>query len=52
MVRDLVDRLFDGRVQPLLHQLIDDEKLAGADLQELRDWVDARLRDAEGGGQP
>ena len=45
MVRDLIDRLFDGRTQPLLHQLIDEGRLAPRELKELRDWVDAKLRD-------
>ncbi len=47
MVGELVDRLFDGRVQPLLHQLIDEGDLAPAELEQLRQWVDDRLRDAE-----
>ena len=50
MVRDLVDRIFGGRTQPLLHQLIDDARLDADELAELRDWVDQRLRDAEEGG--
>lgn len=47
MTRDLVDRLFDGNVQPLLLQLIDEGELGAAELKRLRKWVDARLRDAE-----
>jgi predicted transcriptional regulator len=47
MLRDLVDRLFDGRVQPLLQQLVGDPSLGAEQLAELRAWVDARLRDAE-----
>ena len=50
MVDELIDRLFDGRVHPLLQQLIDDPKLTPADLKELRDWVEAKLRDSEGDG--
>src|SRR5262245_3685375 len=45
MLRDLVERLFDGRVQPLLQQLVNDEKLGDEDLRRLREWVDARLQD-------
>jgi BlaI family transcriptional regulator, penicillinase repressor len=47
MVRDLADRLFGGRVEPLLLQLIGQARLKPAELHELRDWVDARLRDAK-----
>ncbi len=46
LAREIVDRLFDGRVQPLLQQLIDDGDLDPTQLQELRGWVDERLRDA------
>jgi predicted transcriptional regulator len=47
MVRDLADRLFGGRVEPLLLQLIGQARLKPVELRELRDWVDAQLRDAE-----
>jgi len=47
MTADLVERMFDGRVQPLLLQLIDQGDLDAADLQQLRKWVNERLRDAE-----
>lgn len=47
MVGELVDRLFDGRVQPLLHQLIDEGDFEPAELELLRCWVDEKLRDAE-----
>ena len=47
MVGDLVNRLFDGRVQPLLQQLIDESHLDPSDLRKLRRWVNARLRDVE-----
>jgi hypothetical protein len=49
MVRDLADRLFGGRVEPMLLQLIGESRLKPAELRELRDWVDAKLRDANGG---
>ncbi len=48
MVGDLVNRLFDGRVQPLLHQLIDESGLEPDELEQLRKWVDAKLRDGRG----
>jgi BlaI family penicillinase repressor len=46
MVGELVDRLFNGRVQPLLHQLIEQADLSPSELTALRSWVDAKLRDA------
>ncbi len=47
MVADLVDRLFNGRVEPLLQQLIDEADMDPHQLQALRDWVDNKLRDVE-----
>lgn len=47
MVRELADRLFGGEIQPLLLQLIGQARLKPAELRELRDWVDARLRDGK-----
>ena len=47
MVGDLVERLFNGRVRPLLQQLIDEADLEPQELEELRDWVDAKLHDVE-----
>src|SRR5260370_15924296 len=35
MVRDFVDRVFNGSAEPLLVHLIEDRKLAGADLEEI-----------------
>lgn len=49
MVRDLADRLFGGRVEPMLLQLIGESRLKPAELRELRDWVDAKLRDVNEG---
>jgi len=46
MVGDLVDRLFNGRVQPLLQQLIDEGDLSPEELASLRAWVEAKLRDS------
>lgn len=48
MLRDLVDRLFDGRVQPLLEHLVEDEQLTDDDLRALRELVGARLKDRKG----
>lgn len=45
MVGDVVDRLFGGRVQPLLQMLVEDERLDAAELKQLREWVESRLRD-------
>jgi BlaI family penicillinase repressor len=47
MVRDLADRLFGGQVQPLLLRLIGQARLKPAELHELRDLVDAQLRDGK-----
>jgi predicted transcriptional regulator len=43
MVGDLVERLFDGRVQPLLHRLVGEESLSAAELEELKRWIESRL---------
>lgn len=48
VVGDVVDRLFGGRVQPLLQMLVEDERLDAEELKELRKWVESRLRDREG----
>jgi len=49
MLRDLVDRLFQGRVKPLLEHLVEDEQLTDDDLRALREMVAVRLKDREGG---
>jgi predicted transcriptional regulator len=46
-IRELIDRMFNGRVQPLIHQLIDESELTAEELASLRQWVDAKLRDAK-----
>jgi BlaI family transcriptional regulator, penicillinase repressor len=46
MVSDLVNRLFAGRVQPLLQRLIEDEALSSGELKELKEWIETRLDDA------
>jgi predicted transcriptional regulator len=45
MVMELADRLFGGRVEPLLMQLMGKAKLKAEELTELRAWADAQLRD-------
>lgn len=45
MVRDLADRLFGGKLEPVLLQLIGQAQLKPAELRELRDWIDSQLRD-------
>ena len=45
MVMELADRLFGGRVEPLLMQLVGKAKLKPEELTELRAWADAQLRD-------
>ena len=36
MVRDFVDRVFNGAAEPLLLHLVEDEKLSSKDLDEIR----------------
>jgi len=45
MLRDLIDRLFEGRVQPLLEHLVEDEQLSDDDLRALREMVAVKLKD-------
>ncbi len=45
MVTDLVDRLFEGRPQALLMQLMESESLGKDELHDLRQWIDQRLQD-------
>jgi predicted transcriptional regulator len=44
-VRRLVDRLFDGSPELLLTHLVSDRKMKRADIQRLREALDARLED-------
>jgi predicted transcriptional regulator len=46
MVREMAARLLGGRIEPLLLQLIGEARLKPEELNELKDWVDAQLRDA------
>jgi len=50
MVGDLVDRLFDGHVQPLLTHLVEKEALAPDELRALRELIDGQLSDDEPDG--
>jgi predicted transcriptional regulator len=45
MVRDLVKRLFGGRVQPLVQRLLEDESLSTGEIEEIKEWIDNRLED-------
>ncbi|MCA9319796.1 MAG: BlaI/MecI/CopY family transcriptional regulator [Planctomycetes bacterium] len=47
MVGDLVERLFDGRIEPLLLHLMDTEKVSRDELETLRRSIVARLDDEE-----
>ncbi|MFT7618671.1 MAG: putative transcriptional regulator [Planctomycetota bacterium] len=47
MIGDLVDRLFDGRVEPLLHHLVDGEGLSRSELEDLRTFIETKLDDGE-----
>lgn len=46
-VDDLVERLFAGRVQPLLHHLVQREALDQEELRDLKRFIDARLQDEQ-----
>lgn len=45
MVGELVERLFDGRVEPLLLNLVEREELSREELERLRSLLDERLVD-------
>ncbi|MAG56683.1 MAG: CopY family transcriptional regulator [Planctomycetes bacterium] len=47
MVGDLVDRLFDGRAQPLLARLIDHDSVTRDELQRLKHLIQTQLDDEE-----
>ncbi len=47
MIGDLVDRLFDGEVEPLLVHLVGDDKLSRDDLLKLRSMIENQLDDEE-----
>ncbi len=47
MIGDLVERLFDGRLSPLLLNLVGDESLSRSDLERIRGVIDERLSDEE-----
>lgn len=47
MVDDLVERLFDGRVQPLLVHLVEDATMSRDELKRLKSWIDEKLDDEE-----
>jgi BlaI family penicillinase repressor len=45
MVGELVERLFDGNVEPLLLNLVEGEKLSRTELENLRRMITERLDD-------
>lgn len=47
MVGDLVERLFDGEVQPLLAQLVGHESLGVDELKRLKALIERQLDDGE-----
>ena len=47
MLGGIAERIFGGRLQPMIHQMIDDADLSDEELQELRDWVDQKLKDSK-----
>jgi BlaI family penicillinase repressor len=48
MIGDLVERLFDGDVEPLLVRLVDREHLSRDELLRLRARIEAELDDGDG----
>lgn len=49
MVGDLVDRLFDGQVRPLLLCLVERERVSPEELRDLRALIDDKLSDGHDG---
>ncbi|MFH0945220.1 MAG: BlaI/MecI/CopY family transcriptional regulator [Planctomycetota bacterium] len=47
MVGDLVERLFDGNVQPLLLQLVGNESMSRDELENLKMIIESQLDDDE-----
>lgn len=53
MVGELVERLFDGQLEPLLLNLVEREELSRPELERLRRLIDEKLDDAPAdGGMP
>jgi predicted transcriptional regulator len=46
MVREFVDRVFNGSAEPLLVHLVEDKHLSGKDLEEIRRAIHAGTRQA------
>lgn len=44
MVQDFVGRVFDGAAQPLLLHLVEDRRLSEADLKEIEQLIDEKLK--------
>ena len=49
MVGELVERLFDGQVEPLLLNLVEREQLSRPELEKLKRLIDERLDDGPAG---
>jgi len=47
LLGDLVDRLFGGRAQPLLHRLVEHESLGREELEKLKHLIESRLEDEQ-----
>ena len=45
MVGDLVNRLYDGAVQPLLHKLVEEDSMSRSELEDLKLWISQKLDD-------
>lgn len=48
-LRDLVDRLFGGKAEALVVGVLEDEQVSRAELEQLRNLVEERLRARSGG---
>ena len=44
MVQDFVGRVFDGSAQPLLLHLVEDRRLSEADLKEIEQLIEEKLK--------
>jgi len=49
MVGELIERLFDGQVEPLLLNLVEREQLSRPELEKLKRLIDERLDDGPAG---
>ena len=46
MVREFVDRVFNGSAEPLVAHLVEDRRLTESDLEDIRRMIRASMKDA------